>query len=259
VPAATAREHARTMAGSYTNSRGGFTNFLRILDFMGQVKMGVGEKGELVAPAVTGTAAQPRKWVEIAPFVWRDVNSNERIAAKVENGRVVRWSFDTISPFMMFDRTPWYRDSSWLLPVLLAAIGIILLTGVAWPSGALSRRRYKAAHPLEGRPLQAQRLTYLFCWLALLALILWATFITIGFNSLTLLSGPLDWLLYLTQFLSLVAFIGLAVLALWNAWLKWKTRRGWFARIWSILLVIGALTLLWVALAFHLIGFGTHY
>lgn len=259
IDAATAKQHAQAMVGSYTSSRGAFTNFVRVLDLLGQAKIGVDKDGALVAPAVTGLANQPRKWVEIAPYVWRDVNSGERIAAKLENGRVVRWSFDTVSPFTVFDRTPWYLDRSWLLPVAGASLFIVLLTALAWPIGAIARRRYKFAQPFEGRVLKVQRLLHGFAWAALIALGLWATFITVAFAELHKLGGPLDWLLYTVQILTPIALFGLLALAGWNLWLGWRGKRGWFSKLWSVLLLLSALILVWVAIGFQLIGFGTLY
>lgn len=259
VDAATAKQHAQAMVGSYTSSRGAFTNFVRILDLFGQAKIGVDKDGALVAAAVTGLANQPRKWVEIAPYVWRDVASGERIAAKLENGRVVRWSFDTVSPFTVFDRTPWYLDSSWLLPVAGASLFIVLLTALAWPTGAIARRRYKTAQPFEGRVLKVQRLVHGFAWAALIALGLWTAFISVAFSDLPKLGGSLDWLLWMAQILTPIALFGLLALATYNLWLVWRGKRGWFSKLWSMLLLLSALMLVWVALGFQLIGFGTVY
>lgn len=259
VDAETAKQHAQMMAGTYANSRGHQKSFLSFLNLVGQVKLGVNPDGTLNAPAVTNSAAQPRKWVEIAPFVWRDAYGSERIAAKVENGKVVRWSFDAVSPFMMFDRVPWYLNSTWLMPAFLAALVIILLTALTWPAGWIARRRYKAALPFEGQALKAFRLTRGFAWATVLVVVGWVSFMSVAMADFTLLSGSLDWLLYLLQGLSPIIFFGMVGIAAWNLWLAWTGRRGWFSKTWSVLLLIGALIVLWVALAFHLIGFGTLY
>lgn len=259
VAEAAAREHAKAMVGSYTSSRGAFTNFVQVLGLFGQAKISVDKDGGLSVPAVTGLANQPRKWVEIAPYVWRDAASGERLAAKLENGRVVRWSFDTVAPFTVYDRTPWYLDSSWLLPVAGASLLIVLLTALAWPAGAISRRRYRNAHHLEGRALRVQRLVHGFAWATVIALGLWAYFITTAFAELHKLSGPLDWLLVTLQILTPIALFGLVALAGWNLWLGWQGKRGRYSRLWSVLLLIATLVLLWVAIGFNLIGFGTTY
>jgi CubicO group peptidase (beta-lactamase class C family) len=257
VDSATAAAHARKMAGVYSGSRGSFTNFMRVIELFSQAKVGVDDKGKLVAPALTGTNRQPLEWVEIAPFVWRDKNSGLRLAAKVENDRVVRWSVDSASPFLVFERTPWYRSSVWLVPALSVSVGVVLITALAWPFGAIMRRRYKVRPLIEGRSLFAQRLTAVFAWLAVSALVLWAVFVSVGFSDLPKLGGSLDWLLKTAQVVTPIAVIGLLLVVLWNVTMAW--RRGWLAKVWNVALTFSALVLLWVVLAFHLLGTGTYY
>ena len=147
IDAKTAREHAQMLAGTYASSRGFATNFMSLLDLVGQEKVGVDENGGILVGSAANAAGQPRKWIEVAPFVWRDRDSGMRLAAKVEDGKVTEWRFDTISAIMTFHRVPWYKDTAWLLPAFLGALGMVLLSAVAWPAGAIARRRYKAAAP----------------------------------------------------------------------------------------------------------------
>jgi hypothetical protein len=39
----------------------------------------------------------------------------------------------------------------------------------------------------------------------------------------------------------------------------WTGKRRWTTKVWSIVLAIASLTVLWIALAFHLIDFGTNF
>ena len=90
-------------------------------------------------------------------------------------------------------------------------------------------------------------------------MVLWASFLTMALSELTKLGGSLDPMLWLAQVLTPIALLGLLGLAAWNLWLVWKGKRGWFAKLWSVLVLIASIMLLWVALGFDLIGFGTHY
>ena len=36
-------------------------------------------------------------------------------------------------------------------------------------------------------------------------------------------------------------------------------KRGWFSKLWAAAMLLSAVIILWVALGFHLIGFGTNY
>ena len=50
-------------------------------------------------------------------MTWHDADSHETLVAKVEGGKAVRFSLGSIAPIIVWDRTPWYQDSSWLLPL----------------------------------------------------------------------------------------------------------------------------------------------
>jgi CubicO group peptidase (beta-lactamase class C family) len=255
----TARQHAQMLAGSYSASRGFDTNFLNLLDLVGQEQVGLDENGGIVVGSAANAAGQPRKWVEVAPFVWRDRDSDMRLAAEVKDGKVTRWSFDTISPFTMMRRTPWYKDSAWLLPAVMFALGVVTLSALAWPAGAIARRRFKVAGRYEGRRLRGQRILHGWQWLVLIVLGGWAMWVTIGLGSLSMLAGPLDPLLIALQVLSPIVLPGMVVLAGWNLWTAWKEKRGWFALVWGVLLALSAVILLWMALAFHMFGFTLTY
>jgi CubicO group peptidase (beta-lactamase class C family) len=248
----TAKEHARMLAGSYICSRGSFTNFVDVLNLVSQVKITLDKDGRPLVPEILGGPL--RKWIEVAPFVWQDAYGHGRLGATVENGRVVRWSFDPVSPFMVWDRAPWYRDATWLLPLSVAALILVALTALSWPVGALSRRRFGVAMALVGSDLKSYRWVRGFSWLSLAALGGWAGL----FSSLG--SGTnVDAALWLLEIVGTVGFVGLCGAALWNLPRVWQGDRGWFAKLWSVLLVLAALVTLYVILAFHLISFGTRY
>ncbi len=39
----------------------------------------------------------------------------------------------------------------------------------------------------------------------------------------------------------------------------WADKRSWFARLWGIVILAATLILAWVAIAYHLVGFGAEY
>jgi CubicO group peptidase (beta-lactamase class C family) len=259
VDAKTAAEHARMMVGTYISSRRAETSFMRALELAGQFKIGLDAQGGLLVEGVPAMGGAPRKWVEIAPFVWRDSDSHERFAAKVENGQVVRVSFDAVSAIMVWDRAPWYRSTAWITPALLLSLAALAVTALAWPIAAIVRRRYGAQLALIGNDRMAYRLVRGLSAAAVVTLIGWVFALTTMMSSLENLDGSFDPLIWLLQIASVVVFFGLLAVAGWNAWLVWKGKRGWFARIWSVVLVLAAFVTLWTALVFKLISFGTSY
>jgi CubicO group peptidase (beta-lactamase class C family) len=258
IDAKTAAGHAAMMKGSWVNSRGSQSNFLAIVGLLGQTKAGVNAKGELVLPFL-GLNGKPRHWVEIAPFVWRDPDDHKYVAAKVVDGKVVRFSFDEYSPFMVFDRVPWYQDGAWLIPVLCAAVGAFLLTTLLWPITAIVRRRYGATLALEPKALRAYRFGKIGAILGLAGSVAWVLTLSRMLKDYNNLSAKFDFTLHLTQLFGVVAFLGGFALILWNLKAVWTGQRRWPAKVWSVVLALSALIVLWVAFVFNLISFGTNY
>ena len=259
VDAKTAAQHAQMMVGNYISSRGSFTNFMSVFGLLSQATIGLTEDGKISVPALDGLGAGAREWVEVEPFVWRDTGTGERLAAEVEDGRVVRWSIDAGSPFMVFEPAPASVNAAWLNPALLLAFGIILLAALAWPVRALVRRSFKAEFALQGKALRAYRLSRIFAWLSLGALAGWIGLIAAFSADIGSIGGPLDWLIHLLRILTPLAAFGLLATAAWHLWLSIQDKRRWTMKLGAVLLILAALVLVWVTLVFHLYGFGMVY
>ena len=254
VDPTTAAEHAALMAGRWSSSRRPDSTFLSVVDLLGQVNVSAGPNGELNAPVLPGPAGQSRRWVEVEPFVWHDLDSSQRLAAVVENGEVVRFSIDEASPFLVYERTPWYRSGALLLPLLYASLAVLVLTVLMWPAGALLRRRYQ----VELGPPPFYRISRLSALLTLVVLVGWALTINTMLGG-TLLNSDYDALVVTLQVLGIVAFGGGLVVLLAHGWVVWRARTRWSARLWSVALVLADVVVLWVALAFHLLDIGVLY
>jgi len=253
----TAKEHAKLLVGTWTNSRRIDSSFAKIIGLIGDTKVSLDAEGRPVIPALTSPGGAPRKLIEVAPFVWQDAYGHEKLAAQVVDGKVVRWSFGEVSPFMIWYRTPAALDSAWLLPAVLFGLGVVLLTALSWPVGWFARRRYAAPFKLEGEAKRTYRVLRGFAWLVLAVFVGWFVIIS-GIENFES-HGSTDWLILLVQFVGTLAFFGMFGLSVWNAWLTWRDKRGWFARIWSVLLVLGSFFILWMALVYKLVSFGTEF
>src|SRR6202789_2551928 len=96
-------EHARLMSGRYEMSRRSKSTFFIFFIFAGQDKVTVNGDGTLDVSFMHGLAGEPLKWKEIEPFVWREVGGKTLLAAKIENGRVARFSVDGLSPIAVLE------------------------------------------------------------------------------------------------------------------------------------------------------------
>lgn len=259
VDAATAGDHARMMVGTYNKTRRIEASFLKALELPGQYKVSLDAGGGLVFSAAQEVGGAPRKWVEIAPFVWREVGGKMRLAAKVENGHVVRFGIDSASPYMLFEPVPWYSSSAWLLPALFASLGALLLTAFFWPITALVRRHYGARPARSVAEWRAYRLTRALAGIAVAVMVAWLVFATSLLSDFSSMNGELDGMLIALRIATPLILIALLGVAVWHLWLVWKGAPGKFSRFWSVVLVISATVLLWIAIVFHLIGWGTAF
>ena len=259
VDAKTAAEHAKTMAGTWDVSRRADSTFLSLFYMLGQAKVAVGPKGELIVPSLLAPNGRPKEWVEIAPYVWREVGGHDRLAAQVVDGKPVRWGWDFGSPFMVFDRIPASHDGAWLLPAIIASVGVLLLTFLYWPVVALVRRRYKTGADISGKALTASRAARAGAGLLLALIVGWGVGVTKLTSSAAAMAGGMDGALLLLQGLGWIV-LPLAVLtAGWNLWLTWTDGRGWARKLWSVLMLLAPLVLLYVAATFHLLAMSVHY
>jgi hypothetical protein len=235
------------------------TGFVRALQLIGQTDVTANDKGELLIPALKDASGAPTRWIEIAPFVWRDAHGHDRVAAKLVDGKVVRWSMDMESPFVVFDRTPASIASSWILPLTYVSLAILLLAFLHWPVSALVRRSYKATLPVEGRARQAYRLVRLFSGLVLVVLIGWMLVVNSMFSDLSNLTSDSDGKLWFMQIVGLIVFLGTVGLAAWNMLLAWKAGRCWPSKVGAVLILLAALMILYVAFTFGLLDMTVNY
>jgi CubicO group peptidase (beta-lactamase class C family) len=259
VDAKTAAEHAKLMAGYYESSRRAETSFMSISGFAGPFKVSVGKDGLLTTPSFKGRSGAPRYYREVEPFVWRDVNSGWRLAAKVVDGHVQRFSVDEISPFMVFEPSPWWRSASWLVPGVCIAFAALLLTTLLWPVAAIVRRRNSLKLDLVGRDERGRVLSRVAAVAVTLVSLAWlALFMSI--SSRTAMLGPsLDPWLFLLHLLSILSYVGGAIALVWAAAIAWTGRRPWPGRVWTSVLAVSAVVMFWMAWVYHLMSFTSRY
>ena len=259
VDEATAKQHAQLMAGNWVASRGSQTTFLSAIGLIGQTKVGVGAKGELVVADLKGLNGQPIQWVETTPFLWQDPNGHDQLTAKVVDGKVDRWSYSLVAPFDVYLRASTASNGAWLVPSLCVSLAVLVLTLVFWPVTAIVRRRYRARLDLPAPALRAYRAGKIGALLALAAFGTWAMSIISMFSDLNKTTSAFDPVLRFAQIFGFIGFVGGFALTLWNLKAVWTGQRRWPAKLWSVLLAVSAFILLWIAFVFHLIGWGVNY
>ena len=253
-----AAEHARMIEGRYSVSRRVDTSFVSLLYLAEQATVADNGDGTISVSSATSPSQVPLKWREIAPFVWREEHGKDLLSARVENGRVVRFAFGEASPFEQYLRTPWDKSGGWWTPAMALSVVLLLLTALAWPLSALTRRHYGVAYALSGRDARAHRWVRIAAVAAAVVFVGWVVLVVSMLSSLDLIPKVNGWIALL-RVLSPFAFVGGAAVGLWNAWVVVRGRRRFWAKLWAVLVAAALVVLLWAALTFHLISLFTGF
>jgi hypothetical protein len=259
VDAATAKLHAQQIAGSYANSRRAASNFMSLVYALGQTKVVANEDGTISVPMLAGYSGAPKKWREISPYLWQDTNSGDRLAAEVKDGQVTRFSAEPLAAIMVFDRDAWWQTPFVFGAMLFGSLVVLLLTLLAWPVSAMVRRHYGVRYALTGADAQSHRRVR---WASLLVFVSMATMIGMVLAMMADLDmmGPSfdKWVIAARALATIALPIG-AVVSLWNAWSVLRSSRSWWAKLWSLVLAVACVSLLFVGIACHVMGFSANY
>lgn len=255
----TAKEHAKRMAGIYEVSRRADRSFIAATGLIQPMTVVANDDDTISINALLDTSGTaPRRFREIAPYVWQDTTAGWRIAAKVDGDRVLRLSHDQFSPFMVYEPYPAYRSPAWLSPTLAVALAATLLTVLFWPIGAIVRWRLRAPLGLTGEGLKARRLTRLGALAVFGMTAVWLIVAARGFTSY-LFTPSFDKWLYLLYAASVAAFVGGAVMLVLGAVKTFRAGRPWYSKFWALVLAASGLVLLYAAWVTNLMSFQMRY
>jgi len=287
IPAATApstaADDAKAVSGLYVVSRRLQGNMLEALGVLGEAKISGTPDGKIMVDALRDFAGQPKKFVEIAPLVYREVGGQDKIAfTRDANGRL-RVSIDY--PFMVFDRAGFLENKVFNLFVLIASLGIMVLALVFWPVNGLLRRHYGRKLGLGAGDRRLRTLARLVCAINVLFVLLLAVVLSGG--GITSLNN-IDGRLHAVQFLGVIGSVG-ALVCVYNALRAWRwqpapratvaaasgdsasvtssdssstetpQRQLRASRIFESLIALGCLGFAWFLLYWNVLNFSLHY
>jgi CubicO group peptidase (beta-lactamase class C family) len=256
----TAKAHGEAMAGHYVSSRAGGFNFLRLAALLGEAKASVDKDGYLVVDQITDASNSPRKWREVGPWLWQEVNGADYLQAIPDSsGGIKMFSITPYAPIIEFLPAPTSLNAGWILPVAGLALLIIFLAALGWPTTAIVRWRYGYKWDLAGRPLLLHRLTRATAWLFVILVVGWMAIFQILNSDLSALDDGLDVWMRLLQLVLILAILG-TLAAIWNAWkVTTSPGRHWFRTGWSILIALAAAFLVWLCLNVGLLTASLNY
>ncbi len=211
----TAQADGRAVSGVYNGSRRGESTLLKVAAVLGQVSVSADPDGVLIIEGLQNPRGGLKRWREIGPLLYREVDGPDLIAFRRDANGVVTDLLPS-APIQMAQRVTGFASKKVLVPVLVVSLGLLATTLILWPIAAIVRKRY-------GRPLLSTRIDRTFYLLSRLVCLL-----EIGFVLLILL--PLS----LTD--KNIAFIGDGI----NPWLSTAHLLGWLAALGLGLLAVSA-------------------
>jgi CubicO group peptidase (beta-lactamase class C family) len=254
----TAAEHARVVAGNYSNSRAGVAGWTRLMQIMRPTQLSVNPDNTISVSALTGFDGSVKKWREVAPFVWREVNGRSRVTVlRDEAGAPTILADDDGLPVYVYLRSSFATGPN-ALPLIQAAIGVLLVAALSWPVTALVRRHYGATLRLERRDLLLYRAARLACIVSLLFAAGWWAVLNraVGINFMLSDSA---WFFWIVRLIGVIGLAGTALLV-WRAGTTWRDARfGWWGRISNSVIAMAALVIIWASFAYNLLSTRLQY
>jgi len=252
-----AKEDAAAVSGTYMLSRRSDTSFFKAASLLGEATVAANEDGTIQVAALTEPSGQPKRWQEVAPMTFRDVNGQDLlIFNRDHNGNM---QLILPYPFMVFQRVGLWENSTILLPVLGISLLIMLLTLLLTPVAWLVRRHYD--HKLVLTPME--KWLRIGVWIvfvldlifigALMGLLVYAT------SHIEFLSDRGNTWFHIAQVIGILGAIG-TLIVLYNAVHAWMSKQN---RIWgklqATILALACIGFLWFAFAGNLLRLTSSY
>jgi hypothetical protein len=145
------------------------------------------------------------------------------------------------------------------LPSVGFAFGALLLTTILWPVAAIVRRKNNLKLGLSPRDERGRMISRIATAAVTLVTVTWLVVFMTLLSKSSLLAGGLDPLLFLLHLLSLLIYVAGAGALLWAASVAWSGTRRWTGKVWTSVLALSAVLMLWMAWAYHLTSFASRY
>ncbi len=255
---ASARADGEKLAGAYVASRRGDATFARILNMFQPVAISRNADNTLVVSTLIDAAGTPKRWREVRPFVWQQVNGRSLIQAKLKDGAVDQIGMGDVGPILVLQPAGLVA-AAWEFYLFAFTLGMLSLTVLFWPVKAVLRWRYDRPLALSGRARLLYRLTRVVALIDLVFLAGFPLAVVAFSEQLAALPPSIDWLFRGLQVLGLFAVVG-TVVPLAEFWVAIRDpARPWWTKATDLLIALAALATVWFAFSQNLLTVGLRY
>jgi CubicO group peptidase (beta-lactamase class C family) len=254
----TAKNDGRAVSGVYLGTRRSETNFLRMGTVVDQFKVNSDKDGILTVEDNKNQRGELKKWKEISPLVYNEIDGSERIAFRRDpSGKVTE-----ILPFPAIyegQRVPWFNDKRLLLPIIGGNLLLGLLTVLLWPVAVVVRKKYQ-------RPLfekSGDRVLYFFSRIACLGEVILILAPVIAFSQglehIVILGDAINPWLQALHIFGWVVIVGIVLLLISAVRFARLPGHGFWFRAHAILLAIGGIAFGLFCWQYHLLDMSVKF
>lgn len=255
---ASAKADAEKLVGSYINSRRGDTTLFWVLSAIGQAKVALNSDGTISVNELKDLNGKPKKFREIAPMVFREVDGQDLLGFKHDQDSdrdIMAIDF----PFMVFQKDRWYESSSLNTFIIVTSLAVFALTLIFWPVGALIRRHYGRKLELGPRERQVRLLVRVVCIFNLAMVLGFVIFFSIAMKNIGMMSPNYNGWLRLFQLFGWLGVIGTLV-AIYNVIRSWSTPGRWlWSKLGDVAIALSCIGFAWYALFWNLLNLSLKY
>ena len=256
-PIANAPEDARTVSGRYIPSRRPETTILKALGVTGEAKVYENGDSTISVNDLKDLNGEAKKFKEIGPLLFREVNGQDKLGFKRDDAGNLVMVIDY--PFMVFQRSPWDRNSGLNLPVIVGAIAVFLLTLLLWPIAALTRKHYGKKLDLSPERKRLRIWVRIICALDLVFMIAFPSLFVIAEKDISFLSERLHPWIRLVQLIGWLGVLG-TVIVLVNLARSWtdKQRRLW-SKLGDTLIALACVAFVWFVFTWNMLHWSLNF
>ncbi len=254
----TAKEDAKSIAGSYLPSRRAEGSLLRAAAVLEEIVVTPTADGAITTSLLKRANGKPMTLREVAPLLFQDADGEDYLAFQRDRAGRMELMYSPY-PLFIFQRVGLGQDRKVLLPVVLVSLALMALTLLLWPVAALVRRHYRRPLELTAQQRRIRLAVKIVVALDILFVAGIAAIVVYGLTNIAAFNDGLNKWIYLAQFIGVLGAVG-TVVVLYdaiNAWLS-KNRTIWY-KLNATILALACLGLLWFVFVGNLLRFTSKY
>lgn len=128
-----AKQRADELVGYYQSSRTSFSTLLAVLQPLYRLKVTATETGDLILAGYNKADNTPWLWREVQPYLWQQVDGQDRLSAVVKPGQPVMLNIGALAPVLSWNKVHPLANAAVLVPAWCSALLVLLLAVLKLP------------------------------------------------------------------------------------------------------------------------------